>query len=269
MQRADFLEIFEIMRGRPVTIRLLDPPLHEFLPSDPAELAEFAEAMGLPLADVAARAQELAEVNPMLGMRGVRLGVVMPAIYDMQARAIFEAAIAVNRDARAPVVPEVMIPLVSANREVELVKARVDAIAAEVQREQGAVLTSRLGVMVETPRAALRAGDIAASAAILSFGTNDHTQMTYGLSRDDAGRFMRDYMPHVKIANYVDDGGKVTKGIDCEVCHGDQKTVGVARQYQNLTMGWCINCHRDQNERQFKLGMAVRAPVNACDACHR
>ncbi len=194
MQRADFLEIFEIMRGKPVTIRLLDPPLHEFLPSDPAELAEFAEAMGLPLADVAARAQELAEVNPMLGMRGVRLGVVMPAIYDMQARAIFEAAIAVNRDARAPVVPEVMIPLVSANREVELVKARIDAIAAEVQREQGAVLTYRLGVMVETPRAALRAGDIAASAAFLSFGTNDLTQMTYGLSRDDAGRFMRDYV---------------------------------------------------------------------------
>jgi len=130
----------------------------------------------------------------MLGMRGVRLGVVMPAIYDMQARAIFEAAIAVNRDARAPVVPEVMIPLVSANREVELVKARIDAIAAEVQREQGAVLTYRLGVMVETPRAALRAGDIAASAAFLSFGTNDLTQMTYGLSRDDAGRFMRDYV---------------------------------------------------------------------------
>jgi pyruvate,orthophosphate dikinase len=194
MQRADFVEIFEIMRGQPVTIRLLDPPLHEFLPSDPAELAEFAAAMGLPLADVAARAQELAEVNPMLGMRGVRLGVVMPAIYDMQARAIFEAAVAVNRDARAPVIPEVMIPLVSANREVELVKARVDAIALEVQREQDEVLTYRLGVMVETPRAALRAGDIAASVAFLSFGTNDLTQMTYGLSRDDAGRFMRDYV---------------------------------------------------------------------------
>ena len=194
MQRADFTELFEIMRGLPVTIRLLDPPLHEFLPQEPEEIQALAEAMGLPVAQVTARARELAEVNPMLGMRGVRLGVTMPAIYDMQARAIFEAAIAVNRDARAPVVPEVMIPLVSAHREVELVKARIDAIAAAVQQEQGATLTYKLGVMVETPRAALRAGDLAASSAFLSFGTNDLTQMTYGLSRDDAGRFMRDYV---------------------------------------------------------------------------
>ena len=194
MQRADFTQIFEIMRGLPVTIRLLDPPLHEFLPADPAELAEFARETGLPLDQVAARGRELAEVNPMLGMRGVRVGVLMPAIYDMQARAIFEAAIAVNRDARAPVVPEIMIPLVSAYREVELVRARIEAVHAAVEREQGATLAWRLGVMVETPRAALRAGDIAASSAFLSFGTNDLTQMTYGLSRDDAGRFMRDYV---------------------------------------------------------------------------
>ncbi len=194
MQRADFIELFEIMRGLPVTIRLLDPPLHEFLPQEPEEIQALAEAMGLPAAQVTARARELAEVNPMLGMRGVRLGVTMPAIYDMQARAIFEAAIEVNRDARAVVVPEVMIPLVSANREVELVKTRIDAIAAAVQKEQGATLTYKLGVMVETPRAALRAGDLAASSAFLSFGTNDLTQMTYGLSRDDAGRFMRDYV---------------------------------------------------------------------------
>ena len=124
--------------------------------------------MGVPVAQVSARARELAEVNPMLGMRGVRLGVTMPAIYEMQARAIFEAAIAVNRAPAAPVVPEVMIPLVSAYREVELVKARIDAIAAAVQREQGAALAYRLGVMVETPRAALRAGDLAASSAFLS-----------------------------------------------------------------------------------------------------
>lgn len=194
MQRDDFVEIFEIMRGLPVTIRLLDPPLHEFLPNAPEEIAEFAEAMGLPIAQVTARARALKEVNPMLGMRGVRLGVTMPAIYDMQARAIFEAAIEVNRDSRAPVVPEVMIPLVSANREVELVKRRIDAIAADVQREQGVALTFKLGVMVETPRAALRAGDLAATSAFLSFGTNDLTQMTYGLSRDDAGRFMRAYV---------------------------------------------------------------------------
>ncbi len=194
MQRADFVEIFEVMHGLPVTIRLLDPPLHEFLPSAPDELAEFAAALGLPPDQIAARARELAEVNPMLGMRGVRLGLVMPAIYDMQVRAIFEAAIEVNRNARAPVVPEIMIPLVSAYREVELVKARIDAVHTAVEREQEARLAYRLGVMVETPRAALRAGDIAASSAFLSFGTNDLTQMTYGLSRDDAGRFMRDYV---------------------------------------------------------------------------
>ena len=194
MQRADFHELFEIMSGLPVTIRLLDPPLHEFLPQEPEDMRALAEAMGLPVEAVSARARDLAEVNPMLGMRGVRLGVTMPAIYEMQARAIFEAAIAVNRAASAPVVPEVMIPLVSANREVELVKSRIDAIASAVQREQGATLAYRLGVMVETPRAALRAGDLAASSAFLSFGTNDLTQMTYGLSRDDAGRFMRDYV---------------------------------------------------------------------------
>jgi pyruvate,orthophosphate dikinase len=194
MQRADFAEIFEIMRGLPVTIRLLDPPLHEFLPQEAEDLAALAEAMGLPEGQVRARARELSEVNPMLGLRGVRLAVVMPEIYDMQARAIFEAAIAVNRDARAPVTPEIMIPLVSAFREVELVKARIDAIAAAVRREQDAPLDYELGVMVETPRAALRAGDLAGATSFLSFGTNDLTQMTYGLSRDDAGRFMRGYV---------------------------------------------------------------------------
>ena len=194
MQRDDFREIFEIMRGLPVTIRLLDPPLHEFLPTGDEEMAALAAATGLSEPAVRARARGLGEVNPMLGMRGVRLGVVMPEIYEMQARAIFEAAIAVNRDQGAAVAPEVMIPLVSANREVELVKSRIDAVAAEVRREQGAALDYKIGVMVETPRAALRSGDLAASSSFLSFGTNDLTQMTYGLSRDDAGRFMRDYV---------------------------------------------------------------------------
>ena len=194
MQRADFVELFEIMRGLPVVIRLLDPPLHEFLPHESEDLRELALAMALPEAQVMARARALAEVNPMLGMRGVRLGLVLPEIYEMQARAIFEAAIDVNRQAQAPVVPEVMIPLVSANQEVVLAKARIDAVAERVQMEQAASLDFRLGVMVETPRAALRAGDMALSASFLSFGTNDLTQMTYGLSRDDAGRFMRDYV---------------------------------------------------------------------------
>jgi pyruvate,orthophosphate dikinase len=139
------------------------------------------------------RAEALSEYNPMLGMRGVRLGIVVPEIYEMQARAIFEATVQAAQQAK-PVVPEIMIPLVSAKREVEIVKARVDAVAAEVSRRTGVIFEYRLGVMVETPRAALRAGEIAEHAAFLSFGTNDLTQMTYGMSRDDAGRFMGTYV---------------------------------------------------------------------------
>lgn len=193
MQREDFVELFEIMQGKPVCIRLLDPPLHEFLPANREGQRALAEAMDLPVSDVTRRVDALREYNPMLGMRGVRLGITVPEIYAMQARAIFEATIkASTKD--TPVVPEIMIPLVSATLEVELVKSQVDAVAAAVRVEQGQDFDYRLGVMVETPRAALRAGDIAQTAAFLSFGTNDLTQMTYGLSRDDAGRFMSDYV---------------------------------------------------------------------------
>lgn len=193
MQRADFSELFRIMQGKPVCIRLFDPPLHEFLPSDRAGHRELAEALDLPLSDVTRRVEALGEYNPMLGMRGVRLGITVPEIYDMQARAIFEATIEASQDGDA-VVPEIMIPLVSAKREVELVKTRIDAVAAAVRNEQGQEFDYRLGVMVETPRAALKAGEIAPHASFLSFGTNDLTQMTYGLSRDDAGRFMSAYV---------------------------------------------------------------------------
>lgn len=193
MQRDDFTQLFRIMQGQPVSIRLFDPPLHEFLPTDRNGQRELAEALDLPLSDVTRRIEAMSEYNPMLGLRGVRLGVTMPEIYEMQARAIFEAAIEASRDG-APVVPEIMIPLVSAKREVELVKTRVDGIAAAVRAEQDADFDFRLGVMVETPRAALRAADIAQHCSFLSFGTNDLTQMTYGLSRDDAGRFMSDYV---------------------------------------------------------------------------
>ncbi|QPH54823.1 pyruvate, phosphate dikinase [Pontivivens ytuae] len=194
MQRDDFVELFGIMRGLPVTIRLLDPPLHEFLPHSREEMMELAEEMDLSVREVTERSNGLSEFNPMLGKRGVRLGVTMPEIYEMQARAIFEAAAIVNTQNLEQVVPEIMIPLVSANREVEVVKARVDDIAGQVMAEREVSLTYRLGIMVETPRAALRAGDLAKSCAFFSFGTNDLTQMTYGLSRDDAGRFMRDYV---------------------------------------------------------------------------
>lgn len=193
MQRTDFTQLFRIMQGQPVCIRLFDPPLHEFLPTDRNGQHELADALGLPLSDVVRRVEAMAEYNPMLGLRGVRLGITVPEIYDMQARAIFEATIEASKDGE-PVVPEIMIPLVSARREVELVKTRVDAIAAAVRTELGEDFTYRLGVMVETPRAALRAGDIAQHCSFLSFGTNDLTQMTYGLSRDDAGRFMSDYV---------------------------------------------------------------------------
>ena len=193
MQRDDFVQLFEIMQGLPVCIRLFDPPLHEFLPHDREGLRELAEALDRPLSEVTRRADALREVNPMLGMRGVRLGVVLPEIYDMQAQAIFEATLESARRG-APIVPEVMIPLVSAAREVEMVKTRIDGVAAMVRTKAKADFDYKLGVMVETPRAALRAGEIAQHAAFLSFGTNDLTQMTYGLSRDDAGRFMNTYV---------------------------------------------------------------------------
>ncbi|MEZ5885689.1 MAG: putative PEP-binding protein [Paracoccaceae bacterium] len=193
MQRADFIALFDIMAGLPVCIRLFDPPLHEFLPQDREGMRELAEALDKPLSDVTRRVEALSEFNPMLGMRGVRLGITVPEIYEMQARAIFEATVEARRRG-AEVVPEVMIPLVSAMREVELVKNRIDAVAAAVRNEQKCDFDFKLGVMVETPRAALRAGDIAEHAAFLSFGTNDLTQMTYGLSRDDAGRFMSTYV---------------------------------------------------------------------------
>ena len=201
MQREDFVELFTIMQGKSVCIRLLDPPLHEFLPAHREGQRELASALDLPVSDVVRRVEAFREYNPMLGMRGVRLGITVPEIYDMQARAIFEATIEASTKG-APVVPEIMIPLVSAKHEVDLVKARIDAVAAAVRVERGKEFDYRLGVMVETPRAALRAGDIALNASFLSFGTNDLTQMAYGLSRDDAGRFMSEY---VQLGVYPED----------------------------------------------------------------
>ncbi len=193
MQRDDFTQLFRIMEGKPVCIRLFDPPLHEFLPMDASGQRELAEALGLPRSDVTRRIEAMREYNPMLGLRGVRLGITVPEIYDMQARAIFEAIVEVSRDG-APVVAEIMIPLVSARREVELVTTAIDSVAHAVRQESGVDFDYRVGVMVETPRAALRAAEIAPYCAFLSFGTNDLTQMTYGLSRDDAGRFMSAYV---------------------------------------------------------------------------
>ncbi|MDP2803277.1 MAG: pyruvate, phosphate dikinase [Phreatobacter sp.] len=194
MQRSDFVELFEIMAGLPVTIRLLDPPLHEFLPHTDAEIAEVAAAMGADPKKLKARAEELHEVNPMLGFRGCRLAVAYPEIAEMQARAIFEAAVIAGRKSGKPVVPEVMVPLVSIKAELDLVKARIVAMAEAVMKETGASLDYIVGTMIELPRAALQAGKIAESAEFFSFGTNDLTQTTYGISRDDAASFLNPYI---------------------------------------------------------------------------
>jgi pyruvate,orthophosphate dikinase len=194
MQTEDFRELFRVMAGKPVVIRLLDPPLHEFLPHGEEEIASLAAAIGLSAAEVQARTREISEFNPMLGNRGCRIGIAYPEIYEMQARAIFEAALDAAAEEGAAPVPEIMIPLVSAVRELEILRGRIDAVAAEVRAERGGMVDYCVGVMIETPRACLRAGDIARAAEFISFGTNDLTQMVYGLSRDDAGRFMPDYV---------------------------------------------------------------------------
>jgi pyruvate, orthophosphate dikinase len=193
-QRSDFVEIFEVMAGLPVTIRLLDPPLHEFLPHEEAEFAEVAQAAGLDVETLKRRAAELHEFNPMLGHRGCRLGVTYPEIYEMQARAIFEAAILVAEKSGAAPIPEVMIPLVATKRELELMKTVVDKAAQAVFADKGRTIEYLVGTMIELPRAALRAGEIAEAGAFFSFGTNDLTQTTLGVSRDDAARFLTTYV---------------------------------------------------------------------------
>jgi pyruvate,orthophosphate dikinase len=193
MQRNDFIELFEIMRGLPVTIRLLDPPLHEFLPHTPAEIEEVAKAMGADPRKLADRARELSEFNPMLGFRGCRLAIAYPEIAEMQARAIFEAAVEAGKRTGKPVVPEVMVPLIATRAEFDLVKARIDAMAQAVTKETKTKIGYQVGTMIELPRAALKAGEIAQSAEFFSYGTNDLTQTTFGISRDDAASFLGIY----------------------------------------------------------------------------
>ena len=193
-QRADFTAIFEVMAGLPVTVRLLDPPLHEFLPQQEAEFAEVATAAGVDVDTLKRRASELHEFNPMLGHRGCRLGVTYPEIYEIQARAIFEAALDVAEKSGEAPIPEVMIPLVATRRELELMKAVVDKAAQAVFAERGKTVEYLVGTMIELPRAALKAGEIAEVGEFFSFGTNDLTQTTLGVSRDDAARFLSAYV---------------------------------------------------------------------------
>jgi pyruvate,orthophosphate dikinase len=193
-QREDFRKIFTIMAGLPVTIRLLDPPLHEFLPHADQELQEVADSLGTDLNTVRQRAAELAEANPMLGHRGCRLGITYPEIYEMQARAIFEGAIAVAKETGTAPHPEIMIPLVGAKKELEITRAQVEKVATEVFAETGTRIEYSVGTMIELPRAAMLADKIAEDADFFSFGTNDLTQTVFGLSRDDAGKFLPHYV---------------------------------------------------------------------------
>jgi pyruvate, orthophosphate dikinase len=194
MQRKDFVELFQIMQGLPVTIRLLDPPLHEFLPHTEEDVAAVAQATGLDPVKLLRRAQELHEVNPMLGHRGCRLGIAYPEIYEMQVRAILEAACDIVGEGRPAPVPEIMHPLVATGAEMRFLKALTERTARAVIEERGCAIDYQVGTMIELPRAALRAGDLAESAEFFSFGTNDLTQTTYGISRDDSGRFLNTYI---------------------------------------------------------------------------
>jgi pyruvate,orthophosphate dikinase len=191
-QRKDFIDLFTIMAGHPVTVRLLDPPLHEFLPEHEEDIAELAQETKTDAAAIRARVRQLSEVNPMLGHRGCRLGITYPEIYEMQARAIFEAASQVSKDGQ-PVKPEIMIPLVAMKKEFDILAEVIHRVAADVRDATGVALDYKIGTMIELPRAALRAGEIAQTARFFSFGTNDLTQTTFGLSRDDAGNFIQIY----------------------------------------------------------------------------
>jgi pyruvate,orthophosphate dikinase len=200
MQRGDFVDIFRAMEGLPVTIRLLDPPLHEFLPQSEAEIADVARAAGSTPAKLRARAITLHESNPMLGHRGCRLGITYPEIYEMQARAIFEAALEVEKSGAAATRLEIMVPLVGFKAELDFLKAKIDGVAQKVSTEYGHCPAYMIGTMIELPRAALRAAEIAETAEFFSFGTNDLTQTTLGLSRDDAGSFLTEYLNKHLIA---------------------------------------------------------------------
>ena len=239
MQRKDFAELFEIMGALPVTIRLLDPPLHEFLPHSEEEIAEVAKAMGADPKALADRARELHEFNPMLGFRGCRLAIAYPEIAEMQARAIFEAAVEASQKTGKPVVPEIMVPLIATKAELDLVKERIDAVAKMVAAETKSPVKYQVGTMIELPRAALKAGEIAETAEFFSFGTNDLTQTAFGISRDDAASFLGVYTskgilpgdPFVSIDRdgvgelmriAVDRGRKVRKNLKLGICgeHG-------------------------------------------------
>ena len=193
-QKKDFIDIFKIMNGLPVTVRLLDPPLHEFLPRTDKEIGEVASSLNIPIKELKVRITELHEQNPMLGHRGCRLGISFPEIYEMQCRAIFEALVQCKKQKVKSIIPEIMIPLVSTEAEIKIMKDLVIRTAKQVESEKKIKLNFLVGTMIELPRAAIKANDIAKHAEFFSFGTNDLTQTTFGISRDDSGKFLNDYI---------------------------------------------------------------------------
>ena len=243
-QKQDFMKIFKIMKGLPVTVRLLDPPLHEFLPNTEKEILEVANVVGVDSKEVKSRISELHEQNPMLGHRGCRLGISYPEIYEMQCRAIFEALVELKENKIKSAFPEIMIPLVSTEAEIKIMKALVIKIANKVQEEYETKINYIVGTMIELPRAAIKAREIAKHAEFFSFGTNDLTQTTFGISRDDSGKFLNDYIenkiftidPFVSIDDGVADlveiaaskGKKQNKNIKLGICGehgGDPKSI--------------------------------------------
>ena len=243
-QKKDFMQIFKIMHGLPVTVRLLDPPLHEFLPKSDKEISEVANIVGADKKDVESRIDELHEQNPMLGHRGCRLGISFPEIYEMQCRAIFEALSELKKDKQKTAFPEIMIPLVSTEAEIQIMKNLVVRVAEQVKKEKNIKIDYLVGTMIELPRAAIKAKDIAKHAEFFSFGTNDLTQTTFGISRDDSGKFLNDYIdnkifsidPFISIDEGVEDlieiavtkGKKQNKKIKLGICGehgGDPKSI--------------------------------------------
>ena len=243
-QKRDFVDIFKIMKGLPVTVRLLDPPLHEFLPKTEKEINEVGTVVGLPMKEVKSRIDELHEQNPMLGHRGCRLGISFPEIYEMQCRAIFEALSELKKNKIKSAFPEIMIPLVSTEVEIKIMKELVIRVASQVQKENKVKIDYLVGTMIELPRAAIKANDIAKHADFFSFGTNDLTQTTFGISRDDSGKFLNDYIenkifsidPFISIDDGVGDlieiavekGKKQNKKIKLGICGehgGDPKSI--------------------------------------------
>ena len=243
-QKKDFIEIFKIMNGLPVTIRLLDPPLHEFLPKNEKEINDVSKALNLSNKEINSRITELYEHNPMLGHRGCRLGISFPEIYEMQCRAIFESLVHCKKNKYRSITPEIMIPLVSTEAEIKIMKNLVNCIAKKIQNENNIKIDYLVGTMIELPRAVIKAGEIAKHADFFSFGTNDLTQTTFGISRDDSGKFLNDYIenkifdvdPFISIDEVVGElieiaskkGKKQNKKIKLGICGehgGDPKSI--------------------------------------------